>query len=71
MKKILFALFALLVLGTAGWGNVMEKDALLVGTESTYPPYEFRDANNQLKGFDIEMMETIAAKIGKKIESDV
>ena len=68
MKKVLFALLALLVLGTAGWANVMAKDVLLVGTESTYPPYEFRDENNQLKGFDIEMMEAIAAKMGKQIE---
>ncbi|MFA7622125.1 MAG: transporter substrate-binding domain-containing protein [Aminobacteriaceae bacterium] len=68
MKKLLLALLALVVAGTAGWGNVMEKDVLLVGTESTYPPYEFRDENNELKGFDIEMMEVIAAKIGKKVE---
>ena len=68
MKKLLLALLALVVAGTAGWGNVMEKDVLLVGTESTYPPYEFRDENNELKGFDIEMTEVIAAKIGKKVE---
>ncbi|MGI6784166.1 MAG: transporter substrate-binding domain-containing protein [Aminivibrio sp.] len=68
MKKLLLAFFALVVAGTAGWGNVMEKDVLLVGTESTYPPYEFRDDKNELKGFDIDMMEAIAEKIGKKIE---
>ena len=68
MKKLLLALLALVVAGTAGWGNVLEKDVLLVGTESTYPPYQFRDENNELKGFDIEMTEIIAEKIGKKIE---
>ena len=68
MKKLLFATLALLLLGTAGWADVMAKDVLLVGTESTYPPYEFRDEKNELKGFDIDMMEAIAAKIGKKIE---
>jgi polar amino acid transport system substrate-binding protein len=68
MKKLLLALLALSVLGTAGWANVMAKDVILVGTESTYPPYEFRDQNNELKGFDIDMMEAIATKIGKKIE---
>ena len=52
MRKLLLALLALVVAGTAGWGNVLEKDVLLVGTESTYPPYEFRDENNELKGFD-------------------
>lgn len=68
MKKVLLALFALAVLATAGWAGVMGKDVILVGTESTYPPYEFRDEKNNLKGFDIDLMEAIAAKIGKKVE---
>ena len=68
MKKLLFALLALLVAVTACQANVMAKDVLLVGTESTYPPYEFRDENNDLKGFDIAMTEAIAEKMGKKVE---
>ena len=68
MKKSLLALLVVVVACTAGWGNIMEKDVLRVGTESTYPPYEFRGDNNELKGFDIDMMETIAEKIGKKVE---
>ncbi len=68
MKKVAVAFFALLVFVTAGWADVMAKDVLLVGTESTYPPYEFRDEKNNLKGFDIDLMEAIAAELGKKIE---
>lgn len=68
MKKALLALLVLALAAGAGWANVMEKDTILVGTESTYPPYESRDANNNLVGFDIDLMEALAAKIGKKIE---
>lgn len=68
MKRFALAFVALLVLVTAGWADVMTKDVLLVGTESTYPPYEFRDDKNNLKGFDVDLMEAIGAELGKKIE---
>ncbi len=48
--------------------GTLDKDVILVGTESTYPPYEFRDDKNQLQGFDIELVETIAQELGKKVE---
>ena len=47
---------------------VLGSNTIIVGTESTYPPYEFRDEKNNLQGFDIELMETIAKKLGKKLE---
>lgn len=59
---------AVLSVTATTWAGALDKDTLLVGTESTYPPYEFRDENNNLKGFDIELMEAIAEKLGKKIE---
>ncbi len=68
MKKTVLVLLAIVLAATAGWADVMARDVILVGTESTYPPYEFRDEKNNLKGFDIELMEAIAAKIGKKLE---
>jgi polar amino acid transport system substrate-binding protein len=71
MKKILtimLVLCAVLSVTATTWAGALDKDTLLVGTESTYPPYEFRDEDNNLKGFDIELMEAIAEKLGKKIE---
>ncbi len=68
MKKTVLVLLVIVLAATAGWADVMAKDVILVGTESTYPPYEFRDEKNNLKGFDIDLMEAIAAKIGKKLE---
>src|SRR5450756_1824258 len=35
------------------------------GTDPTYAPFEYADANNKPTGFDVELMEAIAAKMGK------
>lgn len=64
---LMVSLLSFLAVGIA-FGDAMDKEVLKVGTESTYPPFEFRDKNNNLVGFDIELMETIAKRIGKKIE---
>lgn len=71
MKKLLVMFLCITVIlsvSATTWAGVLENDIIKVGTESTYPPYEFRDENNDLKGFDIELMEAIADKMGKKLE---
>ena len=68
MYMIILLITAILSVSVTTWAGVLDNDVIQVGTESTYPPYEFRDENNNLKGFDIEMMEAIAEKIGKKVE---
>jgi len=71
MKRLVvltITLMTFLVTSTFAWGSALQKDVVVVGTESTYPPYEFRDENNDLKGFDIDLMEAIADKAGFKIE---
>jgi len=35
------------------------------GTDPTYQPFEYADANNKPTGFDVELMEAIAAKMGR------
>jgi polar amino acid transport system substrate-binding protein len=65
---VTIALMTVLVTCTFTWAGALDKDVVVVGTESTYPPYEFRDENNELKGFDIDLMEAIADKAGFKIE---
>ncbi|MBO9101369.1 MULTISPECIES: amino acid ABC transporter substrate-binding protein [unclassified Rhizobium] len=39
-----------------------------VGTEGTYAPFTFHDASGKLAGFDVEIAEAIAAKLGVKAE---
>lgn len=38
------------------------------GTEGTYAPFTFHDANGKLTGFDVEIAEEIAKRLGVKAE---
>jgi len=48
--------------------SVLDKSVITAGTEGTYPPFEFYDDNNELAGFDIELMALIAPKIGREVK---
>ena len=39
-----------------------------IGTEGTYAPYTFHDSTGKLTGFDVDIAEAIAKKIGVKTE---
>ena len=68
-KKIsALLLFSFAFASCAFGASALDKDTLIAGTESTYPPYESRNAKGELEGFDIELAETIAAKLGKKLQ---
>lgn len=51
--------------GTTGGGG----ETLTVGSDVPYPPFEeFGKTKTEFKGFDIELLEAIAAKVGREIE---
>ncbi|TWF48058.1 amino acid ABC transporter substrate-binding protein [Neorhizobium alkalisoli] len=39
-----------------------------IGTEGTYAPFTFHDSSNKLVGFDVEIGEAVAKKLGVKAE---
>lgn len=41
---------------------------LTMGTNATFPPYEFMDENNEVAGIDAEIAGAIAEKLGLKLE---
>lgn len=52
---------------TTGGGGGGEK--LTVGSDVPYPPFEeFGNSKTEFKGFDIELMEAIAKRIGREVE---
>jgi polar amino acid transport system substrate-binding protein len=52
---------------TGGGSSGGEK--LSVGSDVPYPPFEqFGSSKSEFKGFDIELMEAIAEKIGRQVE---
>lgn len=52
--------------------NLLEKvkadGKLLIGTEGTYAPFTFHDQSGKLTGFDVEISEEIAKRLGVKAE---
>lgn len=44
--------------------KVQEEGELLIGTEGTYPPFTFHDDSGKLTGFDVELAEAVAEKLG-------
>lgn len=49
--------------------KIKETKTLVVGTDATFPPFEFKDANNHYTGFDMELIQAVAAELGaEKVE---
>lgn len=48
--------------------DIKSAGTLKVGTEGTYAPFTYHDASGALVGFDVEIAQAIAKKIGVKAE---
>jgi arginine transport system substrate-binding protein len=44
-----------------------DEERLTIGLQAGYPPFEYRDEGGEIVGFDIDVAERIAAKLGKKL----
>lgn len=55
------------VLASAAGVSFAQSDVIKVATDATFPPMEFME-NDKFAGFDIELVEAVAAKLGKKVE---
>lgn len=60
-------LLAALAAAALGTGAAHAADVLRVGTDATFPPMEFTE-NGKRTGFDIDMVEAVAKKLGKQVE---
>ena len=49
-------------------GAIKSAGAIKIGTEGTYAPFTYHDESGKLVGFDVEIGEAIAAKLGVKAE---
>ncbi|MDD2371926.1 MAG: basic amino acid ABC transporter substrate-binding protein [Firmicutes bacterium] len=70
MKKtgILIILLAVMLFATA-CGGAKDDKVLKVGTEPTFPPFEFTDeVTGKIDGFDIALISAIAEKAGYEVE---
>lgn len=61
----LFLVFLVLLL-TASLVSAQGR-TIRVGTESTYPPYEFRDDSGALVGFDVDLVQALAERLNWEV----
>ncbi len=64
---ILF-LFLITCLSSCSRKNNESVQKLIVGTNATYPPYEFIDEKGKTIGFDIDLAHALAKKLGKEAD---
>ncbi|MFK3691779.1 amino acid ABC transporter substrate-binding protein [Agrobacterium tumefaciens] len=48
--------------------QIKSAGVIKIGTEGTYAPFTFHDGSNKLVGFDVEIGEAVAKKLGVKAE---
>jgi L-cystine transport system substrate-binding protein len=70
MSRKSIALFTALILGSVAQAATtpatLTPGTLSIGTEGTYPPFTFKDAQGTLTGFDVDIAKAVAAKLGLK-----
>lgn len=77
MKKLLALMMSvMMVLGLAacgggdtntektGWDYIADKGELVIGLDDTFAPMGFRDTNNDLVGFDIDLANAVGELLG-------
>ena len=73
MKRALLALLALTAaLQTAAHATtvaeVKKKGVLVLGTDPTFSPFEFKGSDGQIQGFDVDIARAVAADLGVRLE---
>jgi arginine transport system substrate-binding protein len=73
LKKYLIVLMSVLAITGVVFMNLFptnetsSEETLTIGLQAGYPPFEFKNAEGGIVGFDIDVGEKIAAKLGKKL----
>lgn len=47
--------------------NTPSEETLIIGLQSGYPPFEFTDTKGTIIGFDVDLAQIIADRLGKKL----
>jgi len=51
------------------WDSVVASGKIRIGTDPSWPPYESLDSNNKIVGFEIDLANAIATKLGLTLET--
>ena len=63
MKRLLLALAVLCLVP-----QCKRSDALIIGTDATYPPFEFKSETGELAGVSIDMGKALGEHLGRPVE---
>lgn len=50
------------------WTRIQEQGYFILGLDDAFPPMGFRDENNEIVGFDIDMAKAVAEYLGVEVE---
>lgn len=50
------------------WDKVKEKGEFVLGLDDQFPPMGFRDENNEIVGYDIDLAKEVASRLGVKLK---
>ncbi|MHB8065473.1 MAG: amino acid ABC transporter substrate-binding protein [Ruminiclostridium sp.] len=50
------------------WDKVKQKGELILGLDDQFPPMGFRDDNNEIVGYDIDLAKEVASRLGIKLK---
>ena len=71
LKKIFAALMILMIAVTSialaednSLQAILDKKTFILGLDDSFPPMGFRDENNEIVGFDIDVAKAVAEKLG-------
>ena len=69
MKRgFIFLLVGLLILGLlSGCAAQKEEGTLVMGTNADFPPFELRNEQNEVDGFDVDIAKAVAEAMGKEL----
>ncbi|HPE70008.1 MAG TPA: basic amino acid ABC transporter substrate-binding protein [Thermotogota bacterium] len=72
MKKFLLVSFLISILLVSGFAGILDtikqRGTLIIGTNATFPPFEFVNEKNQAVGFDIDLAKVIADALGVELK---
>ena len=75
MKKLLSILMTAVLcmtvfVGCGSEGASNQKDALIVGTNAEFPPFEYVGDDGQPDGFDVALITAIGEKLGREVQME-
>ena len=68
MRRVFEVIAAAVAMMTVAGGSAVAQDTLKAGTECTYFPFNFRDTDGTLKGYDVDVGNELAKRLKFKIE---